>query len=83
MRRKIKTAVSCIVTVCLTICFLSNLTNLMERKSSKVKYMDFLNKRKILMCCLWGQAMLSMGSFQWNCGVTTELYLIILEVMVI
>lgn len=44
MRRKIKIAISCIITVCLTVCFLSGLTDLMERKSSKIKYTDFFEQ---------------------------------------
>lgn len=44
MRRKIKIAISCIITVCLTACFLSGLTDLMERKSSKIKYNDFFEQ---------------------------------------
>ena len=46
MRRKIKIAISCIITVCLTVCFLSGLTDLMERKSSEIKYTDFFEQDK-------------------------------------
>lgn len=44
MRRKIKIMISCIITVCLTVCFLSNLTDLMERKASEIKYTDFFEQ---------------------------------------
>lgn len=44
MRRKINIAIDCIITVCLTVCFLFNLTDLMERKSSEIKYTDFFDQ---------------------------------------
>lgn len=44
MRRKLKITLSCIITICLTVCFLYNLTNLMERKSSDIKYADFFKQ---------------------------------------
>lgn len=58
MRRKIKIAISCIITVSLTVFFLSSLTDLMERKSNKAKHADFFHKMKILMCCSWALVML-------------------------
>ena len=44
MRRKIKIVISCIITVSLTVCFLFRLTDLMERKSSDIKYADFFEQ---------------------------------------
>lgn len=44
MRRKLKIAISCIITASLTVCFLSYLTDLMERKSSRIKYTDFFEQ---------------------------------------
>ncbi|MCH5345282.1 MAG: hypothetical protein J1E64_14740 [Acetatifactor sp.] len=46
MQRKIKIAISCIITVCLTVCFLSNLTDLMERKASRIQYSDFFDQEE-------------------------------------
>lgn len=44
MRKGIKAVISCIITVSLTVCFLFHLTDLMERKSSDVKYSDFFKQ---------------------------------------
>ena len=44
MREKIKIFISCIITLCLTVCLLAYLTDLMERKSSDSKYADFFTQ---------------------------------------
>lgn len=44
MRKGIKAVISCIITVSLTVCFLFYLTDLMERKSSDIKYSDFFKQ---------------------------------------
>lgn len=44
MHKNIKIIISCIATFCLTIGLLGKLTNLMERKSSDQKYMDFFEQ---------------------------------------
>jgi len=41
MKNKILKILSCLMTICLTVCILSQLTNLMERKDSDEKYADF------------------------------------------
>lgn len=46
MQKKIKIVVSCVITICLTVCFLFYLTNLMERKSSVIKYTDFFEQEE-------------------------------------
>lgn len=46
MLRKIKIILSCVVTLCLTVCILGRLTNLMERKDSRSKYADFFEQKE-------------------------------------
>ena len=45
MLRKIKIILSCFVTLCLTVCILGRLTDLMERKDSRSKYADFFEQK--------------------------------------
>ncbi len=44
MKKKIKRFISSVITLCLTVALLGGLTDVMERKSSRAKYEDFLNQ---------------------------------------
>lgn len=46
MHRKLKIAGSCMAAICLTVCILYYLTNLMERKASEEKYADFFEQQE-------------------------------------
>lgn len=69
MRRKIKIVISCIITMSFTVCFLSNLTDLMERKSSEKKYADFLEQDEDFDVLFMGTSHVINGVFPmelWN-----------------
>ena len=69
MRRKIEKAISCIITVCLTVCFLSYLTDLMESKASEIKYADFFDQDEDFDVLFMGTSHAVLGVFPmelWN-----------------
>lgn len=69
MQRKFKIAISCVITMCLTVCFLYNLTNLMERKTSKEKYADFYEQKEDFDVLFMGTSHVVNGVFPmelWN-----------------
>lgn len=69
MRRKLKIAGSCIITVCLTVCILLCLTNLMERKASEEKYADFFEQKEDFDVLFMGTSHVINGVFPmrlWN-----------------
>lgn len=69
MYRKLRIAVNCIMTICLTVCFLSCLTNLMERKDGRAKYADFFEQKENFDVLLMGTSHVINGIFPmelWN-----------------
>ena len=69
MRRKLKIAGNCIITVCLTACILLCLTNLMERKASEEKYADFFEQKEDFDVLFMGTSHVINGVFPmrlWN-----------------
>lgn len=69
MRSKLRTIVSCIITISLTICILSHLTDLMERKASDVKYKDFFEQEEDFDVLFMGTSHVINGVFPmelWN-----------------
>lgn len=69
MRRKLKIIVSCIITLSLTVCILSYLSDLMERKASDVKYKDFFEQEEDFDVLFMGSSHVINGVFPmelWN-----------------
>lgn len=69
MQSKLKKIVGCIITVSLTVCILSYLTNVMERKSSDVKYKDFFEQDEDFDVLFIGTSHVINGVFPmelWN-----------------
>ncbi|MGN0438773.1 MAG: hypothetical protein ACI4F4_09645 [Lachnospiraceae bacterium] len=66
---KLKKILSCIMVICLTVCLLVPLTNVMERKSSDVKYADFFKQEEDFDVLFMGTSHVINGIFPmelWN-----------------
>jgi hypothetical protein len=69
MNKNVRTVLSCIVVVCMTVAILCGLTNLLERKASDVKYYDFYEQEEDFDVLFFGTSHVINGIFPmelWN-----------------